>query len=260
MWTIIRTELAKQKRKKMTLGIFILTTLIALFAFERACSISRGSSIMDSFGDLYTLAFKNLGTVYLPIVLGLFATSLFYDEHKNDTLKEILIVPITKTQLYFSKISVMFMFSLGLCLYTFVLTVLGGFIAGGFPDLNITNIRQALILFAEGGALIPLAMLPVVFLAVVGKTSYLLPIGATLLYVFPVIIMSGPLMGIHPLASALRIYGSASPAASDMVRSLSQVSGGTTSVSEYGVCLISMVVIAAISSMFSVIALKKQNL
>ncbi len=259
MWTIIRTELAKQKRKRVTLVIFILTTLIPLLAFERACSISRGSNIMDSFGDLYTLAFKNLVTVYFPIVFGLFATSLFYDEHKNDTLKAILIIPISPKQLYFSKMALMFIFSIGLCLYTFVLTVLGGVLAGGFPDLNIRTISQSLILFVEGGMLIPLAMLPVVFLAVVGKTSYLLPIGATLLYVFPVIIMSGPLMGIHPLASALCIYGGVSPAASEMVVSLSQVSGGTRVVSGYGTCLTNIIVIAAIASISSVIALKKQN-
>lgn len=37
---------------------------------------------MDSFGDLYTLAFKNLSSLFLPIVLGMFATTLFFDEHK----------------------------------------------------------------------------------------------------------------------------------------------------------------------------------
>ena len=36
---------------------------------------------MDSFGDLYTLAFKNLSSLFLPIVLGMFATTLFFDEH-----------------------------------------------------------------------------------------------------------------------------------------------------------------------------------
>lgn len=137
MWTIIQTEILKLKRKKMVLGIFALTTLLAIFAIERACSISRSSSYMDSFGDLYTLAFKNLGTVFLPIILGMFATSLFFDEHKNDTLKELLIIPISKSQLFFSKVITMFLLSLGLCLYTCVLTILGGFIAGGFPDLNM---------------------------------------------------------------------------------------------------------------------------
>lgn len=259
MWTIIQTELAKLKRKKMMLGIFILTTLLAVFAIERACSISRSSSYMDSFGDLYTMAFKNLGTVFLPIVLGMFATSLFFDEHKNDTLKELLIIPVSKGQLYFSKVITVFSLSLGLCLYTYVLTVLGGFIAGGFPDLKTQTIWQSFILFAEGGILIPLAMLPIVFLAALGQKSYLLPIGATLLYLLPVIILPTPLMGIHPLASALCVYSFSSPMAADMVYSLSQVTEGTSSIPEYGACLISMVIVGIISSVLSIIALKKQN-
>lgn len=260
MLTIIQTELSKLKRKKMIFGIFVLTTLLAVFAIERACSISRSSSYMDSFGDLYTLAFKNLCTVYLPIVLGMFATSLFFDENKNDTLKELLIIPISKGQFYFSKVITIFLLSLALCLYTYVLTVLGGFIAGGFPDLNTQTIWQSFILFAEGGILVPLAMLPMVFLAVLGQKSYLLPIGATLLYLIPVIILPGPLMGIHPLASALCIYSFSSPIAADMVYSLSQVVVGTSSIPGYSLCLISMVVVGVISSVFSVIVLKKQNL
>ena len=74
---------------------------------------------MDSFGDLYTLAFKNLSSLFLPIVLGMFATTLFFDEHKNDTMKELLIIPITKAQLYFSKVAVVILMSVGLCLITF---------------------------------------------------------------------------------------------------------------------------------------------
>ena len=52
---------------------------------------------MDSFGDLYTLAFKNLSSLFLPIVLGMFATTLFFDEHKNDTMKQLLIICLLYT-------------------------------------------------------------------------------------------------------------------------------------------------------------------
>ncbi|WIV11877.1 ABC transporter permease [Proteiniborus sp. MB09-C3] len=260
MWTIIQTELLKLKRKKMMIGIFILTTLLAVFAIERACSISRGSSYMDSFGDLYTLAFKNLSIIYLPIVLGMFATSLFFDEHKNDTLKELLIIPVSKGQLYFSKIITVFLLSLGLCLYTYVFTVLGGFMAGGFPDFNMQTIWQAFILFAEGGILVPLAMLPIVFLAVLGQKSYLLPIGATLLYLLPIIILPAPLMGIHPLASVLCVYSYSSPAAADMVNGMARVIEGVSSTPGYVLALINLIIVSILSSVLSVIVLKKQNL
>ena len=90
--TIITTEIQKWKRNKIVWCILALTLLLGAFAIERACSISRSSPFMDSFGDLYTLAFKNLSSLFLPIVLGMFATTLFFDEHKNDTMKELLPV------------------------------------------------------------------------------------------------------------------------------------------------------------------------
>ena len=68
--TIIATEIQKWKRNKIVWCILALTLLFGAFAIERACSIARSSPYMDSFGDLYTLAFKNLSSLFLPIVLG----------------------------------------------------------------------------------------------------------------------------------------------------------------------------------------------
>lgn len=62
--TMIVTELQKWKRNKIVWGVLALTVLLALFAIERACSISRSSPYMNSFGDLYTLAFKNLTSYF----------------------------------------------------------------------------------------------------------------------------------------------------------------------------------------------------
>lgn len=139
--TIITTEIQKWKRNKIVWCILALTLLLGVFAIERACSISRSSPFMDSFGDLYTLAFKNLSSLFLPIVLGMFATTLFFDEHKNDTMKELLIIPITKAQLYFSKVAVVILMSVGLCLITFLLCVVGGLIPVVIAPAYLTGIH-----------------------------------------------------------------------------------------------------------------------
>ena len=215
--TIITTEIQKWKRNKIVWCILALTLLLGAFAIERACSISRSSPFMDSFGDLYTLAFKNLSSLFLPIVLGMFATTLFFDEHKNDTMKELLIIPITKAQLYFSKVAVVILMSVGLCLITFLLCVVGGLIAGGFPDLNAQTLMDAGLLYLAGGILIPIAMLPIVFLSTLSK-GYILPIGATLLYLIPVVIAPAYLTGIHPLASVMGIYPHISEAAAAIIQ------------------------------------------
>ena len=210
---------------------------------------------MDNFGDLYTMAFKNLSSLFLPIVLGMFATTLFFDEHKNDTLKELLIIPITKVQLYFSKVAVMILMSVGLCLVTFLLCVVGGLIAGGFPDLNAETLIDAGLLYLVGGLLIPIAMLPIVFLSTLSK-GYILPIGATLLYLVPVVIAPAHFMGIHPLASVMGIYSHISEATAAMVEILMQ---GVLPDTSPLVCAGSLLLIGAASAVASVMALKKQS-
>lgn len=61
----------------------------------------------------------SLTGLFLPVVLGIFSTTLFFDEHKNDTLKALLIIPVSKTQLYFSKVAVVILCrSYRLLLYT----------------------------------------------------------------------------------------------------------------------------------------------
>lgn len=253
--TIIFTEMLKWKRSKTVWGIFALTALLGVFAVERACHISRDSPLMDSFGDLYTLAFKSLTSFFLPIALGMFATALFFDEQKNDTLKELLIVPISKAQIYFSKIAVVELLSLWLCLFMFGFCIAGGLIAGGFTDMNAETVLQAGLLFLTGGALIPVAMLPVIFLATLLK-GYVLPIGAALLYLVPVVLVPLKLMGLHPLASVMGIYPYISPAAAEMIRSQM---GGEAVIISWVSCVISLLVIGNVSAIVSVLALWKQT-
>ena len=199
--TMIVVELQKWKRNKTVWSIFALTFLLGIFAVNRACSISRSSPLMDQFSDLYTLAFKNLTSLFLPIALGMFATTLFFDEQKNDTLKELWIIPISKSQLYFSKVAVIILMSLILCVFTFA-------------------------------------------------------IGATFLYLVPVVIAPAYLMGAHPLASVMGIYSSLSPVSADMVRSWTQ---GVTVTLSPSLCLISIFTVGIVFTILSIIVLRKRS-
>lgn len=206
-------------------------------------------------GYLEAVENKIVTSLFLPIVLSMFATTLFFDEQKNDTLKGLLIIPISKTQLYFSKIAVVIFMSLALCLLTFAICILGGFLAGGFTDLNTETILQAGLLFLAGGVLVPLAMLPVIFLATLAK-GYVLPIGAALLYLVPVVLIPSGIMGLHPLASVMGIYPYISSDAAEMVK---KWAGGIEITISPNICLISLLVIGSISAIVSVLALRKQT-
>lgn len=139
MLTIIQTERMKLKRKRVCEGIWALTALLLIFAIQRAFSLSSESRLMDSLGDLYALAFKNLTGLYLPIALGILATSVFFDERKNDTLKELLIVPVTRAELYFSKAAIVLLVSISQCFFTYVGATLGGLMGEGLSKLYAGN-------------------------------------------------------------------------------------------------------------------------
>ena len=111
------------------------------------------------------------------------------------------------------------------------------------------------LLYLAGGLLVPIAMLPIVFLATLSK-GYILPIGATRLYLVPVVIAPAYLTGIHPLASVMGIYPHISEAAAAMVESLMQ---GVLFNTSPLVCVGSLLLIGATFAAASVVALKKQS-
>ena len=102
---------------------------------------------------------------------------------------------------------------------------------------------------------VPLAMLPVIFLATLAK-GYVLPIGAALLYLVPVVLIPSGIMGLHPLASVMGIYPYISSDAAEMVK---KWAGGIEITISPNICLISLLVIGSISAIASVLALRKQT-
>ena len=50
--------------------------------------VISGGNPAKPFDFLKETLNENLSSLFLPIVLGMFATTLFFDEHKNDTLKK----------------------------------------------------------------------------------------------------------------------------------------------------------------------------
>lgn len=111
------------------------------------------------------------------------------------------------------------------------------------------------LLYLTGGLLIPIAMLPIVFLSTLSK-GYILPICATLLYLVPVVLAPAYITGVHPLASVMGIYPHISEAAADMVETLMQ---GVLPNASPLVCGGSLILIGAAFSIASVAVLKKQS-
>ncbi|HFU6963522.1 TPA: ABC transporter permease [Streptococcus agalactiae] len=252
---LIKAEIKKWKRSRILIGIFILTVVLNLLAIERAFSISRESPIMDSFGDLYCLAFKNITFVFLPIIIGMISTMLFFDERKNDTLKNVLITSISRFEVFFAKFILIELLTIVLMILTYMSSVLGAVLSVGFVDFNLITLKEAAILYVVAALLIPIAMLPVIYIATFSK-SYVLPISMSLLYLGIGIFGASILVHIHPLASLLGVYQNVSSAAKEMVEN--SIGGYSLKASSFS-CLVSILSIGIVFFILAIKSIKRQN-
>jgi len=222
---------------------------------ERAFSISRESPIMDTFGDLYCLAFKNITFVFLPVVIGIISTMLFFDERKNDTLKNVLITSVSRFEVFFVKFISIELLTLFLMALTYISSVFGAVLSTGFLDFNLVTLKEAAILYILAALLIPIAMLPVIYIATFSK-SYVLPISMCLLYLGIGIFGSSILVHIHPLASLLGVYQNVSSAAKEMVEN--SIGGYSLNASQFS-CLLYILLIGIVFFILSIKSVKRQN-
>lgn len=252
---LIKAEIKKWKRSRILISINILTVILNLFAIERAFSISRESPIMDTFGDLYCLAFKNITFVFLPVVIGIISTMLFFDERKNDTLKNVLITSVSRFEVFFVKFISIELLTLFLMALTYISSVFGAVLSTGFLDFNLVTLKEAAILYILAALLIPIAMLPVIYIATFSK-SYVLPISMCLLYLGIGIFGSSILVHIHPLASLLVVYQNVSSAAKEMVEN--SIGGYSLNASQFS-CLLYILLIGIVFFILSIKSVKRQN-
>ena len=162
MLKLIFCEFQKLKRKKF---IQITICAAALFPIPITILMARDSQTFDQlfracviFGDF----------LFLPCVLGVIAAMLFFMERDNDTLKNLLVIPISRTKIVLSKLCVL----LGLSVL-YSVTSLGASLIGGVIVGQVDNILLRLEISICLGFFIMIAALPVVSLILFSSKNYI---------------------------------------------------------------------------------------
>lgn len=247
MLSLIATEIVKLKRKKLLWAMLGIAAIMPAFVTYYAAGIPRQGPIMDSFKDFYRGSLMYMQLFILPCVLGVLETMMFTDEYKNDTWKQLQIIPVTKTQLLVSKIAVLCLLSVVIMGFTGVLTVIGAIAAGGFPDITLKLILRLFGLCAGSGFLIPIAQMPLTLIIVTCKKGFALPVVCTVAYALigQSLVVSDHI-GIHPVTGMMKII---------WYNNIEDVTlGGNLTV-----CIISLLAAAMISFELSAFLLKKQS-
>ena len=141
MVRIIKTEFYKLKRYHILwagVALMLLSVLLTLFT-----SMANDGSVWD-FAYLTEQVIKNNMSMIFPMCISLIAGYMISREQTDDTLKNILTVPVSFKRLLTGKLIVCGVLSIVFGLICSLFTVIGELIVG-FPGFHFSLILQAVL-------------------------------------------------------------------------------------------------------------------
>lgn len=164
MFKLVLCELWKWKRKRL-LKLALLTAVF--FPALNAVLLSDGD-----FADVMSSVREESGFLLLIPILVMLAAHLFFGEHDNDTLKNLVCIPVSKGRLVLAKMIVLLLFSV---LYELLGGVVGALIASA-QGLPLNGWALQFYLTFCTGILLWAAALPCVIFVVWCNRSYIISV------------------------------------------------------------------------------------
>lgn len=245
MLSLLQTEFMKLKRKPVILIALLSSMLPPFINVLYTFNLPANSDINNSFRAFYQSSFTFTEWILLPCLLGAVGSILFFSEKENDTLKELMVIPLNKPMFLLSKFIMLVIFSTLFMILTALFTVIGALVFD-YTDMTTSLVFRLFKISAETGILTAFSMQPLIFIVIASKKDYILPTCSTLIYSISGMIFSSQLAGIHPLSSIYGIVWS---------RSLKSFSVNTS----LEIYILNIAVIFAISFAASAFLLKKQS-
>ena len=112
MLKLMRCEFAKLKRKPLFFGAAALSALIPLGCALLLPEFKEFTSGAEAIDNMMATLFQLSAYLLLMPALVVLASNLLFEEQDNDTLKNLLVVPVSKPALAFAKMGVLFLFSI----------------------------------------------------------------------------------------------------------------------------------------------------
>ncbi|WP_285848727.1 ABC transporter permease [Paenibacillus sp. MER TA 81-3] len=169
MVNLVYTELLKLKRAKMFMVSLIGAAAAPLMVFIGYLDYKAKKPDMPV---LFSEAFSQTNLYVLLLIgtllYGVITAYLFNREYVEDTLKNMLTIPVSKMSLIASKLVLLFIWILVLTLVAWGLTFILGWI-GQYEGLNAAVLLQSLKQFLIGGSLLFLLSTPTIFVTFLFK-------------------------------------------------------------------------------------------
>ena len=131
MLRLIETEFYKLRRKKsvwmMVLATFLMPALsVCYFGYLGQAEVEPAQFYKWS-------AFGYTTWIILPVILGIFATMIVYEEKRLQIVRQIWLVPVKEESYFFSKFCMVLVLSVGFMMLTAVASVLCSVLPGFVP-------------------------------------------------------------------------------------------------------------------------------
>lgn len=178
MVRIIKTEFYKLKRYHILwagVALMLLSVLLTLFT-----SMANDGSVWD-FAYLTEQVIKNNMSMIFPMCISLIAGYMISREQTDDTLKNILTVPVSFKRLLTGKLIVCGVLSVVFGLICSLFTVIAELIVG-FPGFHFSLILQAVLQITAVNFFLYLAVLPIIIITSRKSSSFLIGVIVAFVY------------------------------------------------------------------------------
>lgn len=169
MVNLVYTELLKLKRAKMFMVSLIGASAAPFMIFigyldYKTKEPGKSVGFLEAFSQANLYVLLLIGT----LLYGVITAYLFNREYTEDTLKNLLTIPVSRTGLIVSKLVLLFIWIMLLTLVAWGLTLLLGLI-GQYEGLSLDVILRTLKQFLIGGFLLFLLSPPTIFVTLLFK-------------------------------------------------------------------------------------------
>lgn len=210
MFRMVKTEIWKLKRYHMIWAGVLLMLLSVLLTLFTTTALDGTEWTFSYFTEQ---VIKNNVTMIFPMCIVLIAGYIIAREEKDDTLKNIMTVPVSYSNLLWGKLAACGLLSLLLGAASTVFTVAADLLRG-FPGLSAVSILQAFVQIAFNCLFLYIAVMPIIVFAARIPNGHM--IGTVIAFVYGGMFAAGKMeaANLYPVTASMGLiyYRSYDPA------------------------------------------------
>lgn len=208
MRKLLWAEWRKLRRSSIILLTIFATVLIAVIVLAAGRETTIDGFYLSDAGWYMTMVQPWATMFVLPAIIAMLGSYLICREEQDDTLKSLLLIPVSETALTAAKMIVTFVLSVLIYLLLFVITLSTELILH-YSDLSIGMVLSFFESYLLEGIGVFLAVSPIIALVSYAKKSYWLALLLAEIYSFAGLFMSMSNLtrSFYPITALLGVAG-----------------------------------------------------